>query len=687
MKTATNKIPYKAYILGIIWLVTLILLSFEISKNFLQTGIALFTFTAFSAWGHVVAYPLFYGKKRTLEGFIWGTISGTAIASLATSVFVYCIGWNLAAIFTAITVLPALIFLIILTRIRRDSKSEAASDVDILLFALLITTLFLFFPFKNIGSLIGDKYVYAWLFGHDFINRLVHVMSLSNGLPLESFYFSGEHLNYYWLAYIYPALLHKITWIKLDITQIMLLTELFYALLAVSAVFLFLKKFRLQRKLLVLLIALVTVAYSYSGLYNVAMKIWKVLMGETQLRIFGYNFSIFSGATHTHYRFFLVEPQATLALAVMLMIFTLYDRNARLYEIALLGLLLGLLFGIDATNGIMLFLWFGCTSLFYWILQKEDRMAFGGKFLLSLSCTAIIYLILFCLHMYSFGTGKGVLQLSLNWFGILFSGAYFPIEYGPVFFLGVAGLIKLIKKKETITHWGYPFVILMVISLFFVFFITSPTESQFGLLKATRIIPLSLLAFTAYFLQHGFRTRISKVIVTVLVVLGLPSVFVDNLIASDISKPSTYIRRPDMEAAVWIKNNLPKQAIIQAEPNHPGIEIGYEPKYYYSLIPIFAERRTVMGEWKVSSQAHSQTDMVGERFHSIKKMFSTSDLREAIEIIKKYSIEYVYLGELEKRLYPDGIIKFFNKEYFEQAYWKDGVYIVKLKSSRITYHE
>ena len=40
------------------------------------------SFFAFSAWGHVVVFPMYYKNGALLEEFIWGSICGIAIASL-----------------------------------------------------------------------------------------------------------------------------------------------------------------------------------------------------------------------------------------------------------------------------------------------------------------------------------------------------------------------------------------------------------------------------------------------------------------------------------------------------------------------------------------------------------------------------------------------------------------------------
>ena len=662
-----------------LWLICMGLVASIMDKNFLRIGICLGIFVGFSAWGHVLVFPLHYKKREFLNGFIWGGISGIAIASLITSVIVYVIGWNLLAIFGAVTVLPLFCFGFLWRRTDWNTSPvpDQGPDLGILFAALLIVTFFFYFPFKNLGALVDGKYLYAWLFGHDFINRMVHVDSLSRGLPLESFFFAGETLSYYWLAYVYPALLHNIKGTALEIQQLLELTQLFYSLLAAAGLVVFLNGFIKEKRILIFLILLALVCYSYVGLSTMVVKGWGWLSGKEYLEVYGYKSTGFSGFSHSFYRFFLVEPQATLAIPVMLMIFSMYGTNRTLYGFGIMGLLLGFLFGVEATNGIMTMLWFICAGLYSFATNWQDRFSIGARHFCSILCALLVYVALFSIEMYSFKTGKGALQLAPNWFALRMGALYFPLAYGPGLFLGIAGLIKLYRQRERHDHWAHHYVILLAISLFFVFFIKNPTEPHFGLLKAARIIPICLLILTAYFLRSHLRTaKIGKSIL-VLLILAFPSIITDNMVASDISNPSTYVRLSDMEAAKWMKKNLLKEAIIQAEPNYPGAENGQFPKYAYSFIPVFAERRTAIGEWKVSSQEHSKPDEVSERFHSIKKMYSNNSVNECIEILKRYGIFYVYVGELERRLYRDGITKFEDNMNFNLIYSKGNVSVFR----------
>lgn len=664
----------------IIWLFSLIIVFFTINEHLVYIFIIILFFLIFTTAGHVFVFPIYYKNGKVFEGLIWGSISGITISSFLTSIIVYIIGWNLLTIFFCILILPILLLVLLFWNMSNienknlyfNNKQVYFGDVNttkILFICLTIITFFFYLPYRNLGILIDDKYLYAWLFGHDFINRMVHVDSLSRGIPLNSFFFSGETLSYYWLAYVFPALMHNIRWIDLDIQQLLQLTQLFYSLLTTAALLTFIKKYVNDIKVFLIILTITLCCYSYIGLYNIGVKFFSLLLGSNFFGNIGYKIENFSGFSHSLYRFFLVEPQGTLAIAIMLMIFYLYEYNMNIRNHLIVGILIGLLFGVEATNGIMIMLWFGFVSIFALVVNWHNRYIIGIRHFFSIICASLVFLIFFSIKMYSFQTGSKALQLAPNWFAIKTLPIYLPLLYGPALILSFIALITIFRKKENYEHWVYRYIALLAVGLFFVLFIQNPTEYHFGLLKATRLIPISLLMLTIYFFQlYSAKNNIGSGIF-VMLALAFPSFISDNFIASDISNPSTFVRADDLKAAIWIKKNLPKDAIIQAEPNYPGEDKGNWPKYAYSFIPIFAERRTAIGEWKVSSQEHGKLNEVAERFHSIKKMLSISDLEYTINTLKKYDIQYVYLGKLEKDLYPEAAIKFKkNTNYFKEVF-------------------
>ncbi|MBN2284949.1 MAG: hypothetical protein JXI43_00775 [Tissierellales bacterium] len=660
-----------------------------IAISILQALLLIVLLLGFSLWGHILLYPVTYKKGDAISGFIWGSISGIALGGLLTSVIVYLWGWNLWLIGPLVFILPCLcISGLAFTQFGEISaKINREIDPEILLGSIFVVILFFYFPLKNAGVLKESLVVYPWLFGHDFLGRIVHVVSLSLGIPLENFHFSGTTSSYYWLAYVYPALVKNLDWFIIDTQNLLKITSLFYALLTTSAFVLFLSQEVSTKRQRVFLAILIFCCYSYSDIYFILSKLYQVLTGENEVRLLGFNLMGFSGFSHTLYRFFLVQLQATLAVGMVLLILVLHKVNQSPYSFFFIGIVAGLLFGVDATNGIMVAMYFIAISLFHLWYFKDSAFPIFKRYLITAVSMLFVYIVLFSIDMYSFQTGKGVLQISLNTLALSTLPVYLLLEYGPMFIFGIGGFILFWKNKENPDHWCTKYLFLFGVGLFFLLFIKNPVESQFGLLKATRIIPICFLSFTAYYVQKKNKVfKFSWVVISLLIV-AFPSFLADNYLASNTNNPSTFIQMADLNAAKWMKKNLPKDAIIQAHTNYPeGFDSLIKPQYYYSFIPTFAERRTACGEWKLSSKEHPKVDEVRERFHSIGELFSTTDIEAAMAIIRRHNIGYIYLGNVEKNLYGKGIAKFLESMYFETVYSYKDVYILRVKET-FQHHE
>jgi hypothetical protein len=373
-------------------------------------------------------------------------------------------------------------------------------------------------------------------------------------------------------------------------------------------------------------------------------------------------------------------------LSILLIFKDSLGSSGRYYTYGILGLLLGILFGVEATLGLMLVFWFGCSGLYMLLRDRANRFQVFKLFSIAMLPCLVVYLSLFYIEMYRFSVGQEALQLRLNLFPIVAGLLYFPFAYGPNLLIGLAGLLQGLRRK-TGDHqgidirWFHMTLILFLIALFFTFFVKNPTEPQFGLLKAERIIPFCLLVFSLNFLLRE-PSRRSLTWVILLIAIGAPTYATDLIVSSKVDNPrNTYLRQADSDACQWIRENLPADAIVQAEPNYPGEDGGFKPLYYYSLIPIFAERPTAIGEWKVSSQEHAKPSEVSERFHAVRRMFSTDRVDEASGVLRRYKIDYIYIGRLEKKSYPEGVGKFSaNPTLFRLVYSNRGTEIYDVRN-------
>ena len=77
--------------------------------------------------------------------------------------------------------------------------------------------------------------------------------------------------------------------------------------------------------------------------------------------------------------------------------------------------------------------------------------------------------------------------------------------------------------------------------------------------------------------------------------------------------------------------------------------------------------------------------MVEQRGDDVKTMFNTTDPRQALDLMRRYGVNYVYLGPTEKAYYqPAGIAKFgamAQQGQLEQVYSNSEVTIYRVVGS------
>ncbi|WP_410510374.1 DUF2298 domain-containing protein [Methanosarcina hadiensis] len=71
---------------------------------------------------------------------------------------------------------------------------------------------------------------------------------------------------------------------------------------------------------------------------------------------------------------------------------------------------------------------------------------------------------------------------------------------------------------------------------------------------------------------------------------------------------------------------------------------------------------------------------VRNRIKDVSSIYSTGSEEETLELMEKYNISYVYIGRLEKQIYPVRLEKFENKNHFEPVYEGSAI-IYKLKEA------
>lgn len=119
--------------------------------------------------------------------------------------------------------------------------------------------------------------------------------------------------------------------------------------------------------------------------------------------------------------------------------------------------------------------------------------------------------------------------------------------------------------------------------------------------------------------------------------------------------------REDYMAIKWINQNITGTPVILEGPGN-----SYS---YSSRISTFTGLPTVIG-WKSHLQMYNSnwSDIDG-RISDVDTIYSTDDSDLALHLMKKYKVQYVYIGEIEIDKYPAaGLKKFSDSQHFELIY-------------------
>ncbi|AKB56073.1 hypothetical protein A9239_05075 [Methanosarcina sp. A14] len=130
--------------------------------------------------------------------------------------------------------------------------------------------------------------------------------------------------------------------------------------------------------------------------------------------------------------------------------------------------------------------------------------------------------------------------------------------------------------------------------------------------------------------------------------------------------------RGDYDAIKWIQENLSGTPII--------LEASSDDSSYSYISRVSANTGlpTVIG-WARHEQFWGRDDTeIRARFEDVNTIYSTSSKKKALELMNKYNINYVYIGQLERQMYDIKTDKFQDETYFEPVY-QGSVRIYKVK--------
>ncbi len=131
----------------------------------------------------------------------------------------------------------------------------------------------------------------------------------------------------------------------------------------------------------------------------------------------------------------------------------------------------------------------------------------------------------------------------------------------------------------------------------------------------------------------------------------------------------------DYEAIRWIQQNV---------EGSPVMLEGVTPTYRWGgRISIYTGLPNIVGwEWHQEQQRWNYRETVDQRIREVERIYNTPSPQEALDIMREYGVEYVYLGKVERLYYdPVGLAKFDNglDGALEQVYENRDVRIFRVR--------
>lgn len=126
----------------------------------------------------------------------------------------------------------------------------------------------------------------------------------------------------------------------------------------------------------------------------------------------------------------------------------------------------------------------------------------------------------------------------------------------------------------------------------------------------------------------------------------------------------------DYDAIVWLRNNVSAQDVI--------VEANGDSYTDYARVSSFTGMPTIIG-WPVHEWLwRGSYDEAGKRIPEVQSLYEGKDVSKTKEILQKYNVKYVFLGQLEKQKYPNLLEDKWNN-LGTIAYQNDQTKIYKIK--------
>ena len=572
-------------------------------------------------------------------------------------------------------------------------------DYYALLGAAGFLLLFILPAYLRVGQLTEGAHAYTQWFSLDFLLSKTYTAALSRTakLPPQDPFFPKFVLRYHYFLHILPAYLYQLTRTKIDLEHLLLFLYLLADMVFLTSIYLLFAERLKQLSARIAAMLLLLVANSFEGLFFLYLQLGKgplnpLLFQNLEMRFVP---SLLTPYLHLLY----IVPHLFTASYFYLFYVLLKKRGGNLPYL-LAGLILG------ATSGMSIFmsliLAFFCLLLFFdkrvlaqqkgWlrvgifiIAALTVSLWLGGVLKMFASPDLSAYLANFPPGQLSkakkVGLSPGLYGLSRFSLRFLFGyiGPYLQIAaecWPALFFLFWAVYIYLRQGQSSELFLE----LAMALSLLFAYlFIAIGPANRLISHKISLMLYCFCALCTGRVLEASPRSKkLGWALLVIFTLMALPTLALNfgYIIKLDNPQEVTLISSADYQATQWIKDNLPAEAVIQCFPNYPAWP------HQYSLIPMFAERDTGVGAFKLVRYVLSYDELTLNELRRVSALYlQQTTPSQARRLLDEYQIGYLYYGAIEKQVFGPGSLDYLMKlpQLYKIAYRQNDVVIFQVK--------
>lgn len=539
--------------------------------------------------------------------------------------------------------------------------------------------------FARVGETTTAGLAYRAYFNADLFVHMSVVAELAKGAspPLNPYY-PVEALPYYWTYFTLPGLFAQLR-PALPVDPGILLTDLGTALIFISVGFVVVRNLGTSTLAAALAWVTIVLASSFEGAYFLwsqfsrgapvgQFRVWNI----DAVTRWMWNLPGVDG----FHRAMWWTPQHLMALTLALITLLILVRTERPHTLApavLEGALLGGVVALSSFNGVMLVGWYAVTQITILVMDRGEPLF---AWLRSRLVAAVIVAGFVGLTMMA-----GMVQMIPNaflfgWNKYFLRGpwAFTLLSFGPALFLAPLGIRAALRSSRRLVVALAALVAVSVVT--FLLVDLRGHENTQVTFRTGQLLYISLAILLAFAIDTWRRwtpwfSRALFAGLALASVVALPTVALDAYNARDISNTemnpgnfpwTVHISPDDQAAARWIHRSLPPGATVQTDALR-------RERNTWAFVPAFARRRMGVGNGLFTLDP-TRYEQGLKRIHAA---FGLPPADEAHETFRQLGVDYIYVGDVERRVHDAALTKFgMHPALFQPVYRRGSVEIFKV---------